>query len=86
MVQRKNNNNDSGNYFASIIQWIHNNPKDIATSDQQQPHQEYNNKTNPRQQLLFARHLKRSRHRTCLTLPEFEQEEVVTTTNNEKLS
>jgi hypothetical protein len=65
MVQR-NNNNES--VITFIIQWIHNHPPPSS--------QEYNteeNKTNPRQQLMFARNLKRSRHRAWRTLPDFNQ-------------
>lgn len=72
MVQR---NNESVNYLASIIQWIHNKPTPVEQCTV------HDNKTNPRQQLLSARHLKRNRHRTWRSLPEFGQEDVTTDIN-----
>jgi hypothetical protein len=82
MVQRKNC--DSVNYLTSIIHWIHNNPPPPAEQQKQPAKQgltttttaEHQNKTNPRQQLLFARHLKRNRHRSAWrALPEFDQQD-----------
>lgn len=86
MVQR--NDESSVNYFTSIIQWIHNNPSSSSPSPHQQRSQQttfnqkgrYDNKTNPRQQLLSCRHLKRNRHKASRSLPEFEQEDIVTDT------
>lgn len=72
MVQR--NNNDSVNYLTSIIQWIHNNPPPVEQCTA------HDNKTNPRQQLLSPRHLKRNRHRIWRSLPEFGQENIITDT------
>lgn len=71
MVKRSN---ESVNYLTSIIQWIHNSPPAV---EQCTVHE---NKTNPRQQLLSARHLKRNRHRTWRSLPEFGQEDITTDT------
>lgn len=61
MVQRS----DQRNYLTSLIQWITKDP---------QPQQENCRKTNPRQQLMFARHLRRNRtaYRQSCTLPDCE--------------
>lgn len=95
MVQRDNHKDEPVNYLTSIIQWIHNNPptpkqqQQAATTAAAAEHQN-NSKTNPRQQLMFTRNLKRSRHRSAWrALPEFEQEnmmEKVTDDNVEHLS
>lgn len=79
MVQR--NDESSVNYFTSIIQWIHNSPPPPASHNTQQKSKSLQDtKTNPRQQLLSCRHLKRNRRRASRSLPEFEQQDIVTDT------
>lgn len=80
MVQR--NDESSVNYFTSIMQWIHNSPPPPPPprTPQQQSKSLDDTKTNPRQQLLSCRTLKRNRRRASRSLPEFEQQDIVTDT------
>lgn len=82
MVQR--NNTETESYLGSIIQWIHNSPPSKKEEHPNNDTAVNSNTANPRQQLLFTRHLKRNRHRTWRALPEFEQNEIVMT--HDKLS
>lgn len=81
MVQR--NDESSVNYLASIIQWINNSPpphhpqQQQSMTSQKPKDKSYEIKTNPRRQLLSHRSLKRNKRRASLSLPEFEQKDVV---------
>jgi hypothetical protein len=79
---------DQTNYLTSIIQWIASSPSSSYQSQQKNCEDVYDNnskKTNPRQQLMFARHLRRNRtaYRQWRTLPDCEDSNVYRK-NNEK--